>query len=239
MAEALTYFTRCAGVVQADGVPVRIRGGKVARTGLGTYDLTLDQAVAFTELVLDVVPIAGGLQPQILQASDTVKQIVFQDAATKMQIYPADTLSNMDDLRTRQIAGPGNFNFNFCVPSDFGSLVSLVALGIPSVGAAGPARVFDLSSTYGVAPDSAFDSIVESGSIQLDLTGRADIWTNIDLSSVVTQLAADVFGGVNINHQAIGGAIDYVELRLFYLAAAVDTAFSFAANQFTYGETAA
>lgn len=117
--------------------------------------------------------------------------------------------------RTRTIGGSGAFEFTFVVPQDFGTLISLEAICIPTGGADGPARSIDLNSEYALVGE-AINTNAESDSLLLNLTGTADTVYTYDVSSVFSSLAANHSCGLEIDHNGIGGGIDYLGLRMRY-----------------------
>ncbi len=118
-------------------------------------------------------------------------------------------------VRTRPVTSNASFEFSFVVPGDFSSLVSFVALANPRGGAAGSGKNIDLFSDYG-ANGEQYNHHSESDVGSTYNLGNAGQWTTIDISSVLTQLSAGDRGGVQIDHQNIGGIVDYLGLLLTY-----------------------
>ena len=124
---------------------------------------------------------------------------------------------NEGDYRSFSIGTSGNRNFTFFIPADFSTLVSLHAIGIPSVGAAGVGKDIDLSSEYGTLGEASnFHSETDTTTVY-DLTGTSGQLTQIvDLSIVLSSVSAGDYMGINIDHNGIGGAIDYLGIKLIY-----------------------
>lgn len=129
--------------------------------------------------------------------------------------YPAETGTNDGEYRVRTIAGSAAFRFNFTIPLDFDALVSVEIVGWPMAGAAGPGKDIDLFSNYAaIGEDKAAHA--ESDLATVYDTGVIDQFFALDLSPVFSALTAGDFCGVRIDHQAIGGTIDYLGIRLRY-----------------------
>lgn len=131
--------------------------------------------------------------------------------------FLVETSTASGDYRQRSVGTNGSFNFNFNIPSDFNSLISFVAVGIVSAGAAGIDKGIDLTSQYGLAGQASnFNAESDIGTLY-DLSGTSGQLTEIvDLSVVLSAIAAGQYGGINVAHDAIGGAIGYLGLRLNY-----------------------
>ncbi len=130
--------------------------------------------------------------------------------------YEAETNGAAGNRRVRNVGGTGNFNFNFRVPGDFGSLISLKAIGIIRSSVDGSGKQIALSSSYGAIGESAAQH-TGSNTPTYDFTGLLNKIAGIDISSVFASLAAGDYCGVNLNHQTIGGGgIDYLGIELIY-----------------------
>lgn len=129
--------------------------------------------------------------------------------------YPAETSANDGEYRVRPIAGSGAFRFDFAVPLDFAVLVSLEIVGWPAAGAAGVGKDIDLLSNYGALGQNKAAHAEQDVGTVFD-TGTVDVIFGIDLSPVFSSLAAGDFAGVQVDHNAIGGSINYLGIRLRY-----------------------
>lgn len=129
------------------------------------------------------------------------------------------TGSNRGDHRVVSIGATGANRFNFAVPDDFGTLTSLELVGIPMAGAAGASKDIDLFSDYGAIGEN-FAAHSESDTTTLyDFTGDTDLFISIDLSVVFSSLAAGDFCGCQVDHNSIGGGIDYKLIKMVYTPA--------------------
>jgi hypothetical protein len=135
-------------------------------------------------------------------------------------IAGTDYNSNFGNFRTRSIAGTGVQRFTFHAPDDFGTLIKLRLIGIPSAGAAGINRDIDLTSDYG-GLGQAYNFYSETDTTTLyDLSGTSgEITEVVDLSIVFSNLAAGQHCGVLVDHNAIGGAVDYLGIEFSYILA--------------------
>lgn len=168
------------------------------KPGATVYNTTADQ--------LEVVDNAGNIVP-----------IDTDTPPTRDVFFSPQRNGSTGEYRRRRIGGAGAFEFTFRVPHDFTSIISLVAIGIPTAGAAGAGKDIDLISNYAsVGENLAFHSESDLGTVY-DFSGTADEITNVlDLSIVFNSLSANDLCGVNIDHNGIGGAIDYLGIRLRY-----------------------
>jgi hypothetical protein len=127
-----------------------------------------------------------------------------------------DYNANVGNIRTRVVVGTGGQRFTFAIPSDFVSLSSVNLIGIISAGAAGASKNIDLSSDYG-AIGEAYNLHSESDTATTyDFTGKANQYAAIDLSVVLSSLSANDYVGIFVDHNSIGGDIDYVGIKLVY-----------------------
>lgn len=136
----------------------------------------------------------------------------------KIRHYVAtDYNANSGDSRVRAIAGTGGHRFSFPIPSDFNSLVSVYLVGEITSGAAGSGKDIDLSSEYG-GMDQASNFYSETDTTTVyDFTGKSGQRTRaIDLSVVLNNIAADQGVGVFVDHNGIGGSINYLWVELKY-----------------------
>lgn len=130
--------------------------------------------------------------------------------------YPADPSGNDGTYRVRSVGGAGTFRFNFRVPADFTTLVSVELIGwAQGAGAVGAGKDIDLSSEYG-APGQLKNQHAEVDTTSTYTIPAVDTIFGLDLSTVLTQLAADDFAGIQVTHNAIGGAVAYLGIRLRY-----------------------
>lgn len=136
---------------------------------------------------------------------DRVREIFFQ----------FDYGSNEGDFRTRDVGGSGNYRATFAVPQDFVSLVALEAIAINASSLTG-VQNFDLESDYGAVGELYTTHSESDTIITYDFTGTTNEIVALNVASVFAALAAGDFCGLFINHQAIGGSLDYLGIRLRY-----------------------
>ena len=107
--------------------------------------------------------------------------------------------------------------FTFEVPSDYGTLVGLALIGVPSAGAAGAGRDIDLSSDYALVGEASNTNSESDTTTVYDLTGTSGQITIVtDLSVVFSSLMSSHICGVTVAHNGIGGTILYLGIRLRY-----------------------
>ena len=128
--------------------------------------------------------------------------------------------ANLGNIRVRSIGGSGGFRFTFKAPVDLVTVDSIVLIGIPTAGAAGAGKDIDLSSDYGALGEASNFHSESDTTTLYDLTGTSGQWTAVlDLTVVLSQLAADDYVGIFVDHNGIGGAIRYAGIRLRYFNA--------------------
>lgn len=126
--------------------------------------------------------------------------------------FDGDFDADDGDRRVRNVVTDGSHRFNFYVPEDFASLVSIDILGY-SVGAIS-AQSINLYSDY-AAVGEASNQHSESDTSNTLTTTAGQIF-EMDLSSVFSSLNAGDHCGVLIDHQTIGTTIRYLGIRLRY-----------------------
>jgi hypothetical protein len=135
--------------------------------------------------------------------------------ASRDVFFNADYGTNDGSYRTRQVGAAGAFRFNFHVPFDFVTLVSLDLVGFPEAGATGSGKDIDLTSEYGAIGELKNNHSESDTTTTYTIPANDTLFT-IDLSTVFSVLAAGDFAGVLVDHNGIGGAVDYLGIRLRY-----------------------
>ncbi len=139
----------------------------------------------------------------------------FLEGSLAEVFFTEDYNTSMGSFRTRSQGASASFQYTFQVPADFGSLIELVAVGIPLANLAGVD--IDLFSDYGAAGEP-FNNHSES-----ETTATYNFTLNelseIDISPVYSVLAAGDYCGLEIDHNGIGGTIEYIGIRLRYARA--------------------
>lgn len=140
---------------------------------------------------------------------------------TKSITFPITlfTGQNRGDHRVDSLGATGVGRYNFSVPDDFGTLTSLELIGIPMAGAAGGSKDIDLFSDYGTVGENFANHSESDTTTVYDFTGDTDLFISIDLSVVFSSLVAGDFCGVQVDHNSIGGAIDYKLIKMVYTPA--------------------
>lgn len=172
--------------------------------------------------VVETFDYASVSEPVSVDLEDLVDQInafvtIVVSVVSKKIFIPANATTNDNNYAALSIASNGNDYFTFQTPNDFGILSAIKAVGIPTGGAAGAAKDIDLFSDYAKLGESATINTESNTTDVYDLTGTSGFITSIDLSTVFSNLEANHFCGVNIDHKTIGGAIDYLGIELEYI----------------------
>ena len=136
----------------------------------------------------------------------------------KTVFFPANLQSGTDQGSHRIVSQKKNeeITYGFSVPEDFGELVSLEMIGIPSVGAAASGQNIDLFSDYGGIGEAITEHSEAEIATAYDFTGLSLKFATIDVSVVFVSLAAGDICGLTIDHQNIGGTIGYKGIKLVY-----------------------
>lgn len=172
-------------------------------------------ALSGTSLIDTVAAGGGTTNVQMDNAGKLIRST--SGGNTRSVYFSLETNGEMDGYRTRNIGASGNFEFNFAIPDDFSSLVSIGLIGwSTSAGGAGAGKNVDLTSSYGGLGEN-FAQHSET-----DLTSTYDFGTEddkfeLDLSSVFSSLSATDTCTVNVSHDGVGGIITYIFIKLVYL----------------------
>lgn len=134
----------------------------------------------------------------------------------KEEFFRSDYNSNNGSYRVRNIGGSGAHRFSFRIPENFQSLNSLKLIGIISSGAAGSGKDIDLISEYAaIGEDKSINGESDVATVY-DFTGLDDEFAEIDISGVFTGISAGDKCGLEVDHNGIGGGIDYIGIELLY-----------------------
>jgi len=148
-----------------------------------------------------------------------VEKALETSSSVKRALFTLDYGNNEDNYRSQEVIGTGSRRFTFGVPCDFASLVSLVIIGKVSAAAAGSAKGIDLYSSYASVGEASNTHEESDIATTYDLSSKSGKFIDIDLSGVFTSLSAEDICGIQVDHNSIGGAIDYMLIRLEYISA--------------------
>jgi len=171
-----------------------------------------------------VVATAGDYAASLITNDSTVAGAFVDDAlntlgglvANKSRFYNVTNgNTTTGTYRTRSVGASGAWEFNGTFPADFNSITKIAMIGFPSAGAAGAGKDIDIYSNYG-AVGEAYNFNSESDTTTTYNTGVANQFFELDLSAIFTSPSANDFFGVQIDHQGIGGAIEYLGVLLEY-----------------------
>lgn len=143
-------------------------------------------------------------------------QVSGEFEAVAQKFYAAEYDTTMGDFRVQRIGASAAFPFTFSIPSDFEEIVTLAAIVIPSAGAAGAGRDIDLTSDFGALGELFNANSQSDTTTTYDFTGLTNTLTTINLAPVFSGVAAGDYCGVTIDHNGIGGTIDYLGILLLY-----------------------
>ena len=142
----------------------------------------------------------------------------WQDAGegvTKEVNYQPQYSASSGTYRIRTLTAAAAFEFTGSVPVDFTALVSIEAIYMNLNADVGAGADIDLNSEYGTVGEA------KNAHVETDTTTTYTIVaTNekgaLDLSSVFSSLSAGDSFGIEIDHMGIGGALQYISIRLRY-----------------------
>lgn len=135
----------------------------------------------------------------------------------KEYLFLVDYDTNYLTYRVKSVGGSGTQRFTFAVPDDFVSLNYVKLIGSISAGAAGSDKNIDLSSNYGKSGENDNQHAETNTTILYDFTGLSGKIADVDVSSVFSSLSAGDICGLQIDHNAIGGTINYFSIELDYI----------------------
>jgi hypothetical protein len=201
------------GSLTSSTTGVTIAGGINAVIGSGTT-ITIGSATTAIQGLVQLITLDG--TSETLAA--TQKAVTDVKRRTKSIFIPAETSGNYGTTyRSRSIAGSGNFNFIFQIPLDFIALVDAHLMCFPSAGASGTGKDIDLTTAYCNELLDAYNLYGGSDPTNtFDITGYANKRFQIRFTALLGSVVAGSLGGVNVTHNAIGGAIDYIGIVIKY-----------------------
>lgn len=113
------------------------------------------------------------------------------------------------------VGAAGNQNFNLTTPVGFTTLLSAVLIASTgSAGAVGAGKSITLNSSFALLT-ALKTTNAQTSSPTITIPALNTFFT-IDVTAVLSGLAANSGGGIKITHNAIGGSVDYYGLKLIY-----------------------
>lgn len=155
---------------------------------------------------------SGVVGATVAAALDTLDAAI---PTTFTAYFLPDHNGNDGNHRIRTVGASANFNFEFAIPSDFTTLVSIEVIMAPTAGAAGAGKDVDLSSSYG-NPGELTNFHSETDTASTYNFGTASTFTAIDVSVVFSSLSANDICGLNWDNMGVGGTINIYSIKLVY-----------------------
>lgn len=131
------------------------------------------------------------------------------------EFFQADYSANDGCYRIRNIAGTGVFRFNLRVPDNAQAVLAVEAIGWPQAGASGAGKDIDLTSEYG-GKGELKNLHAETDTTSTYTLPAIDTVFGLDLTPVLSQLAAGDGAGIQIDQNGIGGIVHWLGIRLRY-----------------------
>lgn len=148
-----------------------------------------------------------------------VKQAIqaLQLGATGQSVFmPASDSGTRGSFSVLSVPTNGVGNFVFHVPDQIVTITAIQLICIPTAGAAGASRDIDFYSDYGTLGE-AFNIHSEADTTSVfDLSSQADKLMIFDITSVLSNVQPLDFVGITVDHNMIGGSIDYLGVDVHY-----------------------
>lgn len=172
-------------------------------------------AAAITALTSDDIANASGVAGATVTAAlnTLAAAITALSGATKFATFPAETNGQNDEHRVRSLGSGGNFNFNFRVPPDFTTLVSLRLEG-KSRTVTNAAASITATGWWGTTPGGGPLTNTQVAALVESFTAGVNF--GYDISGAFPGLAANDEAAIEIDHNGIGGTLDYYRVILGY-----------------------
>lgn len=126
--------------------------------------------------------------------------------------FPAETNALNASHRVRNIGASGNFDFDFIVPYDFTTLLGIEMWGASRT-CTNAAASLTATGSYGVPPAVPEDVQVAVGLVEAFVAGELFTYS---IAGAFGGLSAGAQPAVNIQHNGIGGSIDYYGIFMAY-----------------------
>ena len=135
---------------------------------------------------------------------------------TRTLWIPADPDVDEGSLRAREVLASGSWRFNLAAPADMVTLIAADLIGVVKAGADAGARDIDLVSEFGALGEARNFNTASDLASTFNFAGLLDSYAAVPLATVLAGLAPGDVGGVLVTHNAIGGAVRYLGIRLTY-----------------------
>ncbi len=167
-----------------------------------------------TGAVLNFRTLVEGAGIAITASADELEISAAMMVVTHELFVPAQVSAATGTYRRRRVASAGAFQFNFVVPPDAATVVSIEAIAINTSATPGMQPI-DLTSSYGSAGESATTHTESNLGSSFLIPAAGELFA-LPLGSVLSVASAGDYGGVTIDHMGVGGNIDYLGTRTRY-----------------------
>jgi hypothetical protein len=130
-----------------------------------------------------------------------------------VMIFP-DSNANYGNRRVRSIAATGAYRLNFYVPKDFLGSITVKVIGYPTSGAGGTGKDIDIIGEYTTGVGLSATQYTFSDTTSTYDLGSDDTRTEIDITSLFTNLTARSEGGFLWDNNGIGGPFNIVGIEI-------------------------
>jgi hypothetical protein len=137
---------------------------------------------------------------------------------TSAQFFTATGNTNYGAYNVNSVAANANGYFQFHVPEDFVSVVSVKLHCIVDPAAAGVTKDIDFDTMYATTGEAYNTHTGTDTGSTYDLSTSSNEVYEFDLTSLFASLAEHDQGGIHVKHNAIGGALYYLGVELIYKA---------------------
>ena len=188
-----------------------------ARTNLGLGNAAVKAVSdnAQTTVPTLIGPFVVGHVAKFADVNGTINDGGVYTPITATLFFTPVGISTAGNYSVDPTATGGNTTITFVVPSNFGSVVSLVICGYASAaGAVGAGKSITLDSSFGLV--TQLNTVNSQTNTSAYTIPAINTLFEISVTPVFVGLAANHYCGLKITHNAIGGNIDYLGLKLIY-----------------------
>lgn len=131
------------------------------------------------------------------------------------EFFPCNADASDGSFCVRNLAASGAATFSFRVPNSAQAVLAVELIGYPTAGATGAGKDIDLSSEYGAVGELKNLHAEVDNTTTYTIPAADTLWA-LDLTTVLSAVAAGDSAGVLVTHNAIGGTNRYLGIRLRY-----------------------
>jgi len=135
-------------------------------------------------------------------------------SSTKSHIIYSEGSANYGNRRVRAVGATGSYRLNFNVPKDFTGTLTVKVIFYPVSGAGGVGKDVDIIGEYTNAAGASTTQYTFSDTTSTYNLGTDDTRTELDITSLFTNLAAGSEGGLLWDNNGVGGTTNIVGIEI-------------------------